>query len=234
MDRVKLEVRSRTERGKDVRALRAAGEIPAVIYARGAESTAVTVDARALRTAVTGPGGLYALLDVTVDGTKARPAIIKDMQLDPVRDRVVHVDFHEIPLDRKIQTVVAVHLEGIPHGVEMGGVLSQPSHEVQISVLPTAIPESISVDVSELEIGTSLRLADVPVPEGVEFLDDPDGTVLAIVTAPISEAELEGEPVEGEEGEEGEEGVEGEGVEGEGEGDGEAGDTSEEAPAESD
>ena len=123
MDRVKLEVRSRTERGKDVRALRAAGEIPAVIYARGAESTAVTVDARALRTAVTGPGGLYALLDVTVDGTKPRPAIIKDMQLDPVRDRVVHVDFHEIPLDRKIQTVVAVHLEGIPHGVEMGGVL---------------------------------------------------------------------------------------------------------------
>ncbi len=233
MDRVKLEVRSRTERGKDVRALRAAGEIPAVIYARGAESTAVTVDARALRTAVTGPGGLYALLDVTVDGTKARPAIIKDMQLDPVRDRVVHVDFHEIPLDRKIQTVVAVHLEGIPHGVEMGGVLSQPSHEVQISVLPTAIPESILVDVSELEIGTSLRLADVPVPEGVEFLDDPEGTVLAIVTAPISEAELEGEPVEGEEGEEGEEGVEGEGVEGEGE-EGEGGEASEEAPAESD
>ena len=71
------------------------------------------------------------------------------MQLDPVRDRVVHVDFHEIPLDRKIQTVVTVHLEGIPHGVEMGGVLSQPSHEVQISVLPTAIPESILVDMSD-------------------------------------------------------------------------------------
>ena len=73
MDRVKLEVRSRTERGKDVRALRAAGEIPAVIYAAGSDATAVTVNARELRTAVTGPGGLYALIDVTVDGSKARP-----------------------------------------------------------------------------------------------------------------------------------------------------------------
>jgi large subunit ribosomal protein L25 len=228
MDRVKLEVRSRTERGKDVRALRAAGEIPAVIYAAGSDATAVTVNARELRTAVTGPGGLYALLDVTVDGSKARPAIIKDMQLDPVRDSVIHVDFHEIPLDRKIQTVVTVHLEGIPHGVEMGGALSQPSHELRVSVLPTAIPESITVDISELEIGNSLRLVDVPELEGVEFLDDLEGTVLATVTAPISEAELEGEPVEGEEGEEGVEGEEGEeGVEGQ------EGAASEEAPAES-
>jgi large subunit ribosomal protein L25 len=226
MDRVKLEVRSRTERGKDVRALRAAGEIPAVIYAAGAESTAVTVNARELRTAVTGPGGLYALLDVTVDGSKARPAIIKDMQLDPVRDSVMHVDFHEIPLDRKIQTVVAVHLEGTPHGVEMGGALSQPAHELRVSVLPTAIPESITVDISELDIGGSLRLVDVPALEGVEFLDDLEGTVLATVTAPISEAELEGEPVEGEEGEEGVEGEEGEAAEG-----GED-EPSEEAPAE--
>jgi large subunit ribosomal protein L25 len=229
MERVKLEVRSREERGKDVRALRAAGDIPGVIYQAGVESTSITINARDLRTAVTGPGGLYALLDVTVDGNTARPAVIKDMQLDPVRDTVMHVDLHEIRLDRKLQTVVAVHLEGVPHGVGMGGVLSQPQHEVQISVLPTAIPEVIMVDVSELDIGQSLRLIDVPAPEGVEFLDDLEGTVIAIVSAPISEAELEGEPAEGEEGEEGEEGVEGE----EGEATGDDGEASEEAPAES-
>ena len=103
-----------------------------------------------------------------------------------------------------------MHLEGARTASGMGGVLSQPPHEVQISVLPTAIPEVIMVDVSELEIGQSLRLIDVPAPEGVEFLDDLEGTVIAIVSAPISEAELEGEPAEGEEGEEGEEGVEGE------------------------
>jgi large subunit ribosomal protein L25 len=205
MDRVKLEVRSRAERGKDVRALRAQGEIPGVIYQAGKESTAIVINARELRTAVSGPGGLYALLDVTVDGeSKARPAIVKDLQLDPVRDSVVHVDLHEIRLDQKIQTVVAVHLVGTPEGVNMGGSLSQPAHELQISVLPTAIPEAVTVDVSELEIGGSLRLVDITAPEGVEFLDDPEGTVLASVAAPISEEELESDAVEGEEGEAGE------------------------------
>ena len=138
------------------------------------------------------------------------------MQLDPVRDRVIHIDFHEVRLDQPINTVVRVHIEGTPHGVGMGGVLSQPTHELNISVLPTAIPEQITVDVSELEIGGSLRLVDVTGLEGVTFLDDPEGTVLATVTAPIAEEELE--PEEGEEGVEGEgeEGAEGEAAEGEG------------------
>lgn len=202
IERVKLEVRTRDGVGsKHVRAIREAGDIPGVIY-RSGESTPIAVNSRALRQAVTGSGGVHALMDVTVDGGKTpRAAIIKDIQVDPVRDRVVHIDFHEIPLDQKIATVVPVHLEGSPAGVNMGGVLSQPTHEVNISVLPTAIPESLSADVSALEIGGSLRLADIEAPEGVEFLDDPDGTVLATVTAPIAEEALEVE--EGvEEGEE--------------------------------
>jgi large subunit ribosomal protein L25 len=193
---VKLEVRSRDGRGgKDARAIRAAGEIPGVIYTSksGSEgSTAIAVGARDLRTAVSGPGGVHAIIDLKVDGTgKAHSVVIKDMQLDPVRDRVIHIDFHEVRLDQPINTVVVVHIEGQPHGVGMGGILSQPTHELNISVLPTAIPEQILVDVSALEIGGSLRLADVPAIEGVTFLDDPEGTVLATVSAPISEAELE-------------------------------------------
>jgi large subunit ribosomal protein L25 len=223
IERVKLEVRTRDGVGrKHVRAVREAGDIPGVIYRTG-ESTPIAINARDLRHAVTGPGGMHALMDVVVDGGKtARAAIIKDIQVDPVRDRVVHVDFHEIPLDQKIATVVPIHLEGSPAGVNMGGVLSQPTHEVNISVLPTEIPESLSADVSGLEIGGSLRLADIAAPEGVEFLDDPDSTVLATVTAPIAEEEPEVE-----EGlEEGEEAAEGEAPEGEAE---QAG---EEAPAE--
>ena len=108
----------------------------------------------------------------------------------------------------------------------MGGVLSQPTHELNISVLPTAIPEQIVVDVSELEIGSSLRLVDVDGLEGVTFLDDPESTVLATVTAPIAEEELE--PEEGEEGVEGEEGAEGEEA---GEGEAADGETPAEAPA---
>ena len=174
----------------------------------------------------------YALLDVTVDGTRPRPAIIKDMQLDPVRDRVIHVDFHEIPLDRKIQTVVAVHLEGTRTASRWAARFAARPTKCTCRCCPTAIPESIMVDVSELEIGTSLRLADVPVPRASSSSTTSKGPCSRSSTAPISEAELEGEPVEGEEGEEGDEGVEGEG--GEGEGEGEDGEASEEAPAESD
>jgi large subunit ribosomal protein L25 len=210
-DRVKLEVRSREGAGrKQARAVREAGEIPGVIYRSGEPAVSIAVDARALRLAVSGGGGVHALMDVTVDGGRGKAAIIKDMQVDPVRDRVVHIDFHEIPLDQKITTVVPVHLVGDAAGVNMGGVLNQPTHQINVSVLPTAIPEMIEVDVSELEIGGGIRLSEVTVPEGVELLDDPETTMLATVSAPIAEEELEPEPAEGEEGEEGAEPAEGE------------------------
>jgi large subunit ribosomal protein L25 len=193
---VKLEARVREGRGgKDAKALRAAGEIPGVIYTSqsGTDgSTPICVGARDLRTAVSGPGGQHAIIDLTIDGKgKAHSVIIKDMQLDPVRDRVIHVDFHEVRLDQPINTVVRVVLEGTPNGVGMGGILSQPTHELHISVLPTAIPDQITVDVSALEIGGSLRLVDIPAVDGVTFLDDPESTALATVSAPISEEELE-------------------------------------------
>jgi len=200
MEREKLAVRLREGRGtKDARELRATGDIPGVIYSSSSETTAIAINARDLRRAVAGPSGIHTLLDVTVGGAKAvRVALIKDLQLDPVRDRVIHVDLHEIRMDQRIQTVVAVHLEGQPHGVTMGGALSQPTHSVNIEVLATEIPESLTIDVSGLEIGGTLRLADVPLPEGVVLLDDAESTVVAAVSAQISEAELAGEPAEGE------------------------------------
>jgi large subunit ribosomal protein L25 len=212
MDRVKLEVRRRDGVGrKHARAAREAGEIPGVIYRSGQEAIPIAVDARALRQAVSGSGGMHALMDVTMDGSRsAKAAIIKDMQVDAVRDRVVHIDFHEIPLDQKISTVVPVQLLGQPEGVNMGGVLSQPTHQLNVSVLPTEIPELIEVDVSALEIGGSVRLSEVSIPDGVELLDDPESTVLASVSAPIAEEELEPEVEEGEEGAEPSEGEEGE------------------------
>jgi large subunit ribosomal protein L25 len=209
MDRIRLEVRPREGRGgKDARRLRASGQVPGVVYGAktsGLDSIPVIVNVRALRQAVSGPGGLHAVLDLALDGEgSSRPVIIKELQLDPVRDRVIHVDFNEVRLDQPIQTVVVVHLEGTPHGVTMGGVLSQPIHELNISVLPTNVPEQIAIDVSGLDVNQSLRLADIPAPDGVTFLDDPEGTTLATVTVPTVEAEPELE-----EGEEGAEGVEG-------------------------
>ncbi len=228
MERVKLQVRIREGRGsKDAKAMRAAGDIPGVIYSATSETQAIAVSVRDLRHAVAAHG-LHTILDVTLDGDgkKTRPALIKDMQLDPVRDRIVHIDLHEIRLDRKIQTVIPVHLEGHAEGVNMGGALSQPIHELHVEALPSDLVDFIIVDVSPLEIGQSIRLGDITPPSGIEFTDDLEGTVLATIAAPVSEeelkteaeleaeaeaeaaaeaaAELEGEAAEGEEGAEGE------------------------------
>jgi large subunit ribosomal protein L25 len=193
MDRVKLQVKPREGRGtKDAKALRASGEIPGVIYSATTETQPIVVNARALRQAVA--GGLHTILDVTLDGDGAsRPVLIKDLQLDPVRGRVVHIDLHEIRLDRVIQTVIPVHLEGHAEGVIMGGALNQPVHELHVDALPADLVDVITVDVSALEIGQSIRLADIPAPQGVTFTDDLESTVIATIAAPVSEDELKTE-----------------------------------------
>ena len=193
MDRVKLQVRPREGRGsKDAKALRAAGDIPGVIYSATTDTQAIVVNARALRQAVS--GGLHTILDVTLDGDgQTRPVLIKDLQLDPVRGRVVHIDLHEIRLDQVIQTVIPVHIEGHADGVNMGGALNQPVHELHVDALPADLVDFISVDVSALEIGQSIRLSDLEAPPGVTFTDDLESTVIATIAAPVSEDELKTE-----------------------------------------
>jgi large subunit ribosomal protein L25 len=193
MERVKIEVRAREGRGtKDAKALRADGHIPGVIYSATSDTEAIVLDARDLRHALSG-AGMHAVFDVSIDGKKTRPVLIKEFQLDPVRDRVIHVDLHEIRLDQKINTSVVVHLEGHAEGVNMGGALSQPTHEVHVEALPADLVESITVDVSTLEIGQSIRLSDVAAPSGITFTDDLEGTILATIAAPVSEEELKSE-----------------------------------------
>jgi large subunit ribosomal protein L25 len=193
MERTKLQVRVRDGRGtKDAKALRASGDIPGVIYSATSETQAIAVNARDLRHAVTAHG-IHSILDVAVDDQPARPALIKEFQLDPVRDRVIHVDLHEIRLDQKINTAIPVHLEGHAEGVNMGGALSQPTHEVHVEALPADLIDAIMVDVSELEIGQSIRLGDITAPAGITFTDDPEGTILATIAAPVSEEELKSE-----------------------------------------
>jgi large subunit ribosomal protein L25 len=221
-DRVILEVRERgaDQRGtRTVRRLRRDGMIPGVLYGKG-HSTAIVVAERELRHALTGPGGLHAIVDVLIDGQeKPHHAVLKDLQQHPVRGTVQHVDFHEVRLDRPIQTTVTVYLVGDSVGVNAGGVLTQVARELNVEALPMEVPERIEADVSPLDIGSTLRLADIPAIEGVTFLDDLEETVLANVAAPRSEAELEELLApEVEELEEGEEPVEGEEPEGDVEG----------------
>jgi large subunit ribosomal protein L25 len=219
-ERVKLQVQDRESRGSaDSRRLRKQGLIPGVLYGGGKDPHAFCVPERDLRRALTGDAGLHAILDVTVDGDKARPSILKSYQQDPVKGSLTHIDLQEVRLDQAIQARVVVELVGEPVGVTEGGVLSQVNREITVEALPLEIPEHLELDVSRMAIGDTLRLADLPAAEGVKFLDDPEETVLATVTMPTRFVEPEPEEVEGEEeleeGElpEGEEAPEGEGEE---------------------
>ena len=226
-DRFRLEVKERELLGSpESRRLRKQGLVPGVLYGK-ASTRAIVIEERSLRAALNTDSGLHAVLDVVVEGqSSTHPSILKDYQRDPLRGHVAHVDLQEVRLDQPIQATVQLHVTGTEDapGVREGGVLSQPTTAINVEALPMEIPESIEVDVSSMEMGDTLRLEDVAAKEGVTFLDDPHETVIATVSAPMREEELEaaidelaGEVEEGEEAPEeaAEEGAEAEATAGE-------------------
>jgi large subunit ribosomal protein L25 len=184
--------------------------IPGVLYGKG-HVRPIVVGERELRSALTGRSGLHAIVDVVIEGqTTPHHAVLKQYQQHPIRGTLTHVDFHEVRLDQPIEASVAVQLVGEAPGAKQGGVVQQVTREIRVEALPTAIPEHIDADISALEVGTTIRIADLDAIEGVSYLDDPE-TVLANCSMPRGISELEeAEAAEGEEGEEGAEGTEGE------------------------
>ena len=210
-DRPSLNVQERPERGsRETRRLRRQGLIPGVLYG-GSHDETVTfkVNHRDLRSVLVDGS---ALIDVKIGGEKSVPAILKDQQVHPVRGDVMHVDFLEVRLDQKIQATVAVELEGADEspGVKEGGVLDQVTRELNIEALPTDIPERIVVDVSHMDIGSTMNLSEVTSEAGVEFLDDPEETTIATLVPPTVEEEPDIEEETGVVGEAGETGEEAE------------------------
>jgi large subunit ribosomal protein L25 len=181
------------------RRLRKRGLVPGVLYGRE-EPVSISIPERDLRAALTTRGGLNAVLDVVVDSGKTHSSVLKEYQQDPVRGFITHVDLQEVRLDQPIHATVPVTLHGEAVGVMEGGILSQVTNELNVEALPMEVPEHIEVDVSELQIGDTLRLSSVTPPPGVTLLDDPEQTVLATVTQPRTEEEPE--TVEAAEGEE--------------------------------
>ncbi|CAA9511143.1 MAG: hypothetical protein AVDCRST_MAG45-1923 [uncultured Solirubrobacterales bacterium] len=182
--RPSLAVEERPEIGsRSSRRLRRAGWIPGIVYGVGSDPVAFKVGERDLRIALQNPS---AVLDLTVGGGRTLPVIVKDQQRHPVRDEVVHVDLLQVNLNETIQSTVLVELEGAEDapGVTEGGVLEQVTRELNIEALPTDIPETIVVDVAQMEAAETLPLSVVVAPEGVSFLDDPDETVIATITIP--------------------------------------------------
>jgi large subunit ribosomal protein L25 len=192
------------------RRLRADGKIPAVLYGRGADPVALTVDWRDLRSALTTDKGLNALLTLKVE-SKRTTALVKELQRHPVRRDVLHVDFLAVDVDVVISTDVPIVLEGeATLVIREQGVVDQVMNAIVVQAKPQDIPGHLSIDVSELEIGHTITVADLQLPPGVATEVDLEETV---VTAQLTSLALAEE--EEAEAEEGEEGVEGEGVEGE-------------------
>ncbi|HVR13262.1 MAG TPA: 50S ribosomal protein L25 [Gaiellaceae bacterium] len=202
-DRLKLEVREREDLGsRRTRRLRSRGLIPGVLYGKG-HARAIVVPERELRAAMTGPSGLHAILDVVLEGQKTvHPSILAEYQQDPIRGTISHIDLREVRLDQPIHATVVVQLVGESVGVKSGGMLSLVTREVHLEALPADVPEHIEVDVTPLEVGDVLRLADIPTIANVTLLDDPQETVIATVSVPRGFAELEeAEAAEAEEAE---------------------------------
>ena len=196
----------RDDTGKGVaRKLRAAGRIPAVVYGRGVESKAISVDPNALqRVLQTGGAGINTLIELSVEGV-ARTVLVKELQRDPVRGRPLHTDFYLVDLDKKVEVSVPIRLLGRPEGVELGGILDHPLREIELECLPRAIPESVDVDVGHLDVGQSIHVRDLDLPEGASVRTDINLAVASVIAPVAVEEPVVEEPEEGEELEEGEE-----------------------------
>src|SRR3954451_2774281 len=186
-DHTQLDVVTRTDHGsRAMRRLRRAGRVPGVIYGGEGEPGAFEVDARILRNTL---AHAHAVVEVSLDGGKAEPVVVKDLQRHPVRGEILHADFLRIRMDETIQTTVTLEITGADEalGVREGGVLSQETRELNVEALPGDLPDSITVDVSGMQVNETVGLDAVTPPSGVTLIDDPETTVIATITAPPAE-----------------------------------------------
>jgi len=183
--RTTLNVAPRTDFGsRSSRRMRRDGVVPGVVYSGGKEATAFQVAERDVRHVIAEGAALF---DLSIDGGKARPVVIKEQQLHPVKGTLRHIDLQEVKLDTAIEAEVTIELEGAEEapGVKAGGVLEHVTREITIEALPTAIPEKIEVDVSTMEINDTLQLSAVTAPEGVTFVvEDPEEVTIATLSPP--------------------------------------------------
>ncbi len=209
MDQVTLATQNRELAGtRPARRMRRAGRIPAVVYGRGLDPVSVSVDKLALYSALRSEAGFNTLFNLEVDSGTVL-AVAREVQRHPVRNEITHLDFIKVSLDVEIEAEVHLEFLGSPLVVvQEGAVLDTIETSVMVRALPTNIPTSIALDVSDLVIGDTLDVSDLPEIEGVTYTADPEHTLVTVLAPRLEEPEPE--PEEGEEGE-GEEAEEGDG-----------------------
>lgn len=194
----------RSQGSRPSRRLRLTGRVPAVVYGKDIEPQAIAVDRRELYGVLHTEAGLNALINLEIEGGSNQLTMAKVVERHPVRGEIIHVDFITISLTETTRVEVLLELQGDPIGVREGGIIETINNSVVVEALPTEIPTSIIIDVSGMDVGDTLRVADLPVIEGVEYVDDVDQPLITVVL-PAAEVAAEEELEEGVELEEGEE-----------------------------
>lgn len=191
MEKVLLEARKRENRSKSANnALRRQGRVPGVIYSNQVSPIPVDVTEGAIKPLVF--TAKTHLISLNIEGQNQLDCIIKDVQFDPVTDRIVHFDLQAFDAKEKIQLEVPIHLEGSSIGVKEGGIVQHVLHKLEIECLPSDIPEEILVDISTLKLGDSVHVRDLKL-DGINILNSEDA-IIVLVTHP----KVEKEPAPGE------------------------------------
>lgn len=191
---LRAETRERGTKGS-VRALRREGMLPAVLYGKEAGNILLKLPAREVEKIINTQSAGSALINLEVadgDQNESYMVMFRELQRDPIRWELLHADFYQIVLTEEIETEIPVVLIGEAPGVGDGGILQHMLRRISISCLPTEIPERLEVDISELEIGGQVTVADIEPPAGVQILSEPE-SVIAVVVVPTYEEEEEEE-----------------------------------------
>jgi large subunit ribosomal protein L25 len=207
MEQYTLSAQVRNQTGtQPVKKIRNENQIPAVFYGPKSNPTPLTIDYADLEKIIKDAGGENMIIGLEINKTdntlEKKQVMLKELQVDPIKDRYIHADFYEIRMDQELVLDIPVALLNTPKGVKEGGILQHIRRELTVSCLPDKIVEQLELDVSELDIGDTLHIGDIKLPEGIKAVDEENLTV-ATVIAPIApeEEELE-EELEGEEAEE--------------------------------
>ena len=194
------------------RSLRREGKVPAILYGPKTEPVKLTIDNVDLEPIFKSGAVAQKLLKLKIDGVDGTTNVmIKEMQRHPVSYNLLHLDFYKVTMDQKIKVMVPVVTIGKSVGIEMGGMLQIIRRELEVFCLPDQIPENITIDVTDLDIGDSFHVEDLELEGDIEVPAEVNFTILTILTTKVEEEEVEGEEeeFEGEEGAEGAEAAEG-------------------------
>jgi large subunit ribosomal protein L25 len=205
LDLIELKTKIRTTTGNGpARRLRMSEQIPAVLYGQKTEPVLLSVNKSDLEQVFKKGGIGQVILNLVIQKngeTTTRPAMIKELQTHPLSRNFIHIDFYEIKMDQKITAKIPVVTTGMAKGVELGGILQIIRRELEVECLPLAVPESIEIDISDLDIGDSIHVGQIRLEGEIEFLEDDNYTVVTVLSPKMEEEPEEEEEAEEEEAE---------------------------------